>query len=276
MAAWHPFADEALGDAGRRGNRPRGGAAPLPAPVAGDHRIVAEPAGRRARRPGRHRDRARSSAIPTPTATCARSSSASRRRSRRCPPSTGATAPIAVLGARAARGVHQARRSRISTTCASPSRRSTRRLSIGARARLCFQSRVGPQRWLRPDDRGGARRAGGGEDAGGRRRARSRSPASTSRRSRRSTSSTRSARRRPASCTSRAPAPSAATRRSSRRWRTWSRRRRARAAGPEVAAVRVTIVGGGISGLTAAHLAAARGHDVTCSIDARPTASPAA
>ena len=26
----------------------------------------------------------------------------------------------------------------------------TRRLNIGARARLCFQSRVGPQRWLGP------------------------------------------------------------------------------------------------------------------------------
>ena len=41
--------------------------------------------------------------------------------------------------------------------------------------------------------------------------------------------------------------------------------------------MRVTIVGGGISGLTTAHLAAARGHDVTLIDDAAaPAASPAA
>ena len=48
MAAWHPFADEALGALAAAGDRPRGGAAPVPARVADHHRIVAEPAGARA------------------------------------------------------------------------------------------------------------------------------------------------------------------------------------------------------------------------------------
>ena len=108
----------------------------------------------------------------------------------------------------------------------------SRRLALGARARLCFQSRVGPQRWLGPTTEAVLDElAAAGTPAVV--VSRSRSRASTSRRCRRSTSSTKTAPRRPASCTSRAPAPSAATRRSSPRSRIWSRRRRTRAAGPE-------------------------------------------
>ena len=117
----------------------------------------------------------------------------------------------------------------------------------------------------RPLDRDGA-----GRDGRGRRRARwwwspSPSPASTSRPCRRSTSSSASGPRRPASPTSRAPAPSARTRRSSPPWRSWRKPPPASAAG---SSVRIAIIGGGISGLTAAHLLVGAGHDVTLVDDA--------
>ena len=159
----------------------------------------------------------------------------------------------AVLGARAARGVHPQAAIRTSTTSASPSRRSSRRMRLGPRARLCFQSRVGPQRWLGPDDRGGARRAGGGGDARRRRRA-----DRLHRRAHRDAAGDRhplprARREGAASSTSRAPAPSAChpafiaaladLAEGAARARGWALRRR----------VRIAVIGGGISGLAAAH-----------------------
>src|SRR5205814_1769059 len=83
------------------------------------------------------------------------------------------------------------------------------------------------------------------------------------RRCRRSTSSSSNAPSRPGSRASRGPAPSAATRPSCARWPTSPRARRGGGAGSRGGRlVRVAIVGGGISGLTAAHLLGARGHDV--------------
>ena len=158
-----------------------------------------------------------------------------------------ATGAGAVLGARAARVVHQPRRSlprRVRITVAAV----TRRLGLGrARAALLPEPR-------RPADAGWARTP-------------RRPSTSWPRRARAAVVVVpiaftgehietlqeidilykRARRAARASCTSRARAPSECTRRSSPRSRIWSRRRRARAAGPE-ARVRITIVGGGISG----------------------------
>ena len=137
----------------------------------------------------------------------------------------------AVLGARAARGVHPPRRSVPRRRADHHRTRSRRELGIEARARLCFQSRVGPQKLARPLDRGGARRAGRRRHAGGDRR-----PDRVHGRAHRDAAGDRhrlqAARREGrASSTSPARARWAATRRSSVRWPISSRPPRASAAG---------------------------------------------
>ena len=150
----------------------------------------------------------------------------------------------------------------------------TRRLNLGARARLCFQSRVGPQRWLGPTTEAVLDELAAAGTTGGRRR-----PDRVHGRAHRDAAGDRhplqgarpAGRHRPLRARAHRRLPPGVHR---ARSRIWSRRRRTRAAGPEVRRVRVTIVGGGISGLAAAHLAAARGHDVMLIDDAPPGGKP--
>ena len=89
MAAWHPFADEALGALAAQGIE-RAVALPLypheSRTTTGSSLNQLEHARARQGAPGSRSPR--SGATRTPTATCARSWSASRTRSRRCPPNT--------------------------------------------------------------------------------------------------------------------------------------------------------------------------------------------
>ena len=137
----------------------------------------------------------------------------------------------------------------------------TRRLGLGRAGAPLLSEPRRPPALARPHHRGGAGRAGRRGHTRGASSCRSRSPASTSRRCRRSTSSTRSGPRPPASSTSPAPAPWACHPAFIARARRSGRGDRPRA-GLGVHDVRVAIVGGGISGLTAAHVALGRGHDV--------------
>ena len=137
----------------------------------------------------------------------------------------------------------------------------TRRLDLGARARLCFQSRVGPQRWLGPTTEAVLDELAAAGDAGGRRR-----PDRVHRRAHRDAAGDRHPLQRAGPAGRHRALRARAHRRLPpgvhRRARRSGRGDGARARLGLRSRVRVTIVGGGISGLTAAHLAAARGHDV--------------
>ena len=136
-------------------------AAALPARVAHHHRLVARPArGARARKPGGSWRSPRSSATPTPPATCDAVVDADRGGDRPpCRRELRADGAGAVLGPRPARGVHPPRRS---LPRRHPHHRRGGHAAAGARAArapLLPEPRR-PAALARPHDRGGAGRAG--------------------------------------------------------------------------------------------------------------------
>ena len=148
MAAWHPFADEALGALAAQGID-RAVALPLypheSRTTTGSSLNQLEDA---PRPPGRDRDR-RDPALPRRRRLRARGRRALRGGVATLPAEHRATAPVLF----SAHGLPEAYIKRgdpylddVRITVETV----TRRLGLGARARLCFQSRVGPQRWLGP------------------------------------------------------------------------------------------------------------------------------
>ena len=148
MAAWHPLADEALAALAARGVR-RAVALPLypqeSRTTTGSSLDQLEHARAKQRR---RRDR-RDPALPRRAPATCRRVVARIEEAVATLPAELRDGAGAVLGPRAARGLHPARRS-LPRRHPHHGRGGDRRLGLGARASLCFQSRVGPQRWLGP------------------------------------------------------------------------------------------------------------------------------
>ena len=249
-----PVRRRGAGRAGRAGDRPRGGAAALPARVAGDDRLVAEPARRRAARarPGRAIEIAAIKRYPDADGYVRAVVERVEEAIATLPAEHRATAPVLF----SAHGLPEAYIKRgdpylddVRLTVETVSRR----LGLGARARLCFQSRVGPQRWLGPTTEAVLDELAAAGTPRGRRR-----PDRVHGRAHRDAAGDRHPLQR-----ARPAGGHRALRARPHRRLPPGVHRRARGSGRgdgararlglRSAPVRVTIVGGGISGLTAAH-----------------------